>query len=341
MSPLPESPAQPPAPGPFRRLATRLEVLAAERPVHLAFYVFLGAVLVVVPLSLPFYLADPAGFYENVLVEAHGMVFDLLVIGWFIFWLQRQGERRIRANRYREEVEDFLGWRSPEAALRIAGNVRRLNRLGVRGQLKLTEAYLRGANLAGARLDGSDLWGADLTGASLGQARLAKANLAGARLQNADLERVVLAGADLRGADLTEADLERAFLEEADLRGANLTAADLQFASLPHANLEHARLLGASLRGAHLERADLRRALVQDANLHGASLDGADLRGADFTGVDLQRADLTGARLPEGDDLVAFFDDVRSLAGAKLDAPVERALRAALPHLFGEPVAEA
>ncbi len=305
--------------------------MAAEHPVHLAFYVFLAAAAVVVPASLPFYLGDPAGFLENLAAEAHGMVFDLLVIGWFIFWLQRQGERRLRAGRYREEIEDFLGWHSPDAALRLAGNVRRLNRLGDTAPLKLTEAFLQDVNLAGALLEKADLWGADLSGAALPDARLRKANLAGARLRQTNLERATLTEADLRGADLTEADLERAFLEGADLRA----AADLQFASLPRTDLRHARLLGANLRGAHLERADLRRAVFESANLHGASLDGADLRGADLTRADLTRADLTGVRLPDGEALLTLFDDVRSLEDAKLDDAVEAALRAAAPRLFG------
>ena len=332
--PAPPEPPRPsePAPGRWR---VRLENMAAERPVRLAFYVFLVAAAVVVALSLPFYLDDLGGFLENLAAEAHGMVLDLLVIGWFIFWLQRQGERRVRANRYREEIEDFLGWRSHEAALRIAGNVRRLNRLGFETPLKLTEAFLQGANLAGADLRQADLWGADLTHAVLQGTRLDRANLAGARLQGAALARATLAEADLRGADLTEADLERAFLERADFRAANLTAADLQFASLPGADLRHARCLGANLRGAHFEGADLRRAVFESANLHGASLDRADLRGADFTRADLSRVDLTGARLPEGEALLTLFDDARSLVDAKLDDAVEAVLRAAHPRLFG------
>src|SRR5690606_8214542 len=184
--PAPPEPPRPsePAPGRWR---VRLENMAAERPVRLAFYVFLVAAAVVVALSLPFYLDDLGGFLENLAAEAHGMVLDLLVIGWFIFWLQRQGERRVRANRYREEIEDFLGWRSHEATLRIAGNVRRLNRLGFETPLKLTEAFVQGANLAGADLRQADLWGDDLTNAVLQGTRLDRANLAGARLQGAAL----------------------------------------------------------------------------------------------------------------------------------------------------------
>jgi uncharacterized protein YjbI with pentapeptide repeats len=302
--------------------------------VFLAFCVFLGVAGLVIPLSLPFYLSDTSNFLENIAAEAHGMVFDLLVIGWFMFWLQRLAERRLRNNRYLEEIDDYLGWHSPEATHRIAGNIRRLNRNGIRKELKLTEAYLKGANLAGASLEKTDLWGANLRSANLHGARLNETNLAGADLQQADLERAVLERADLRGANLTEADLERAFLERADLRGAILTGADLQFASLPNALLTRTRFVGANLRGAHLEGADLTGADFSGATLHSASLDGALLDGASFANADLERADLTGIVVSDADALATLFEGVRSIQHVKLDAETERALRQTAAHLF-------
>ncbi len=328
----------PPSRSRLRRTASRwydrVEGVAAERPVHLAFYVLLGVSAIVIPISLPFYLGDTASFLENLAAEAHGMIFDLLVIGWFMFWLQRQGERRLRSNRYREEIEDFLGWDTAEASLRIAGNVRRLNRLGVTRRLTLTEAHLSGAGLSGALLSESDLWGADLTGAMLGGAHLDGSNLAGVRLQGANLERAQLHGADLRGSDLTEASLERAHLESADLRAADLTGCDLQFASLPSAQLERACLFRANLRGARLDRASLKGALLERANLQGAHLNGADLRECALEGADFTDASLADARLPEGDALVTLFCGVKSLARAQFNDAPRKTLHDNLPHLF-------
>lgn len=318
----------------FDRLKLRLEVMAADRPHHLTFYIFLIAAAVVIGISLPFWLYDTADFFQEVMAEAHGVVLDILIIGWLLFWLRKLGERRLLTKRYQEEIDDFLAWQSPEATLRIAGNIRRLNRLNIPGPLKLTEAYLVDARLDDVDLREANLWGADLTGASLTSAALDGANFAGAKLRSANLERAILTGADFRGADLTEADLERAFMEEVDLRGANLTACDLQFAALPNANLEHTRLLGANLRGAHLERCNLRRAQFEGANMQGASLDGSDIREADFTRADLRRADLTGALFPEGEALITLFEDARSLEAAKIPDSVQNQLREALPHLF-------
>lgn len=300
--------------------------MAAERPVHLAFYVFLGAALLVIPLSLPFYVSNPLGFLGNIMAEAHGMLFDLLVIGWFLFWLNRLAEQRVRNNRYREEIDDFLGWASPEATHRIAGNIRRLNRSGVKEGLRLTEACLRQANLGGASLRKADLWGANLEQAVLGGADLSGANLAGAQLQEADLEHADLTGVDLRGAALKEADLERATLKGADLRGAALVGADLQYAVMDGADLERATLAGANLHGASLDGASLRRTTLEGTNLRSASLRGADLQEADLTGADLDQADLTGALLPEGDGLLALFERAKSLVGARFDPSVEQQL---------------
>ena len=318
----------------FKRLGSELEKMAADRPVLLAFLVFVTAALLIIPVSFPFYFRYPDDFLVNILSEAHGMVFDLLIIGWFLLWLNKLAERRLTNNRYREEIEDFLGWRSPEATHRIAGNIRRLNRGGVKENLRLTEAFLRGANLAGASLRRCDLWGADLEGANLAGADLDGANLAGANMEGADLERASMAGADLRGANMKDADLERTDLARTDLRAVMLRGADLQYADLRGCNFERANLEGANLRGANLEGANLIRANLSGAHLRGADLDGATLRDAELDHTDLADASLNGITFSEGAGLLAQFAPVRTLAGAKMDASVRLQLEQVLPQLF-------
>ncbi|MDX1547488.1 MAG: pentapeptide repeat-containing protein [Rhodothermales bacterium] len=318
----------------FKRLLARIEQLAAEQPVFLAFLVFVTATFIVIPVSFPFYLTNPDGFLENILGEAHGMLFDLLVIGWFGFWLTKLAERRRKQNRYREEIDDFLGWKSQEATHRIVGNIRRLNREGIAEHLRLTEAHLHGANLAGATLRQTDLWGANLERATLRESNLTGSNLAGAILNGADLERADLTRADLRGADLNEADLERALLDEADLRGALLAGADLQYAVLTRTNLERSTLAGANLRGCDLTGANLHGTDLSGAHLRGAALAGATLHQTNLSGADLLSTNLIGADLPEGEALLALFKDVKTLFGARFDPDVQQHLQEAYPHRF-------
>lgn len=241
-----------------------LERMAAEHPVSLSFAVFVLVTLIVVPASLPFYLGDTYNFLENIMAEAHGMIFDLLVIGWFILWLNKRAERRLTLRGYEDEIENFLRWESPEAMHRIVGNVRRLNRAG-KSAIHLEHAYLRGAHLAGADLCG---------------ARLRHAVLAGANLE----------AAVLRDADLVEANLELAKLVATDARGARLMHANLQGAFLDGADLREAYLKCANLQGAFLRHADLRGAHLGEVVVRGAVLEGVDLRGAFLGDVDLADA---------------------------------------------------
>lgn len=327
----------------------RVEKLAAERPVMLAFLVFLSAAVIVIPVSIPFILSSPASFLQNVVAEAYGTLFDLLIIGWLLLWLNKLADRRQRKNRYREEIEDVLGWQSPEVAHRITSNIRRLNRTGVLRGLHLTEAYLKGANLTEASLREADLWGANLQQTTLRRADLRGANLGGVTLEEADLEQANMQQADLRGANLKAVDLERANAEEVRLAGADLSGADLQYTTLKKADLQRATLYGANLHGADLERADLRGASLREANLLDADLEEADLRDADLRNAHLERADLRSTTLDGADlrhtdlrdvtlpdDDLAAFSHVRSLHGALLDPSVEERLRDGYPHLFDD-----
>lgn len=316
------------------RLSEALDKFAAERPVMLAFLVFLGAAAIVIPASFPFIAAHGWAFAENVMGEAYGTLFDLLIIGWFLLWLRKRAESRMQNNRYREEIDDFLGWNSPEAAHRIAGNLRRLNRNGVEEGIQLTEAYLKGANLNGATLREADLWGANLSHAYLNGADLSGASLGGANCEEVDLENALLHEADLRGANLERADLERADLRGANLGGSALAKADLQFARLGGADLQHADLTSANLHGADLEGATLHRCQLKDANLQDADMRETDLREADLAGANMERANLLGARLPDGEELVALFDQVLSLRRTRFSPEVEAILQEKRPHLF-------
>jgi uncharacterized protein YjbI with pentapeptide repeats len=267
--------------------------------------------------------------FEEVLVEVHGTLVDLLILGWLFLWLTRVAEKRQTKNRYRNEIEDFLGWKSGEATYRLAGNIRRLNRLGVEDRFTLTEAHLRGASLATAVLRNSDLWGADLEGAVLRDSDISGSNFAGANLAGVDLENSCIDGCDMRGANLSDADLERSSMVRVDLRGANLSGADLQYTRLNSADMERTTFTGANLHGADLSGADLRGATFEDANLRHAILDHADLRNVRFVNADLTGASLMGARLPEADILLEVFGEARSLADIRIDDGVVNAFKEA------------
>lgn len=227
-----------------KRLFLRLYANSSFRHILLIF-LFVSSGLFLLSWNVGFYQDR---WWRDVLVEAHGMWFDILILGIVLTALRIEAEKKLDLQRYNEEIEDFLGWRSESAAYRIAGNIRRINRLG--GAVKtLEKAYLVNAKLWGVNLEKTSLAGATLSGVNVSEANLRKANLTKANLSGAALERTNCSGACLQGANLAGACLKEANFNHADLSGANLNAANLTGANLKEANLSGANLDGAILDG--------------------------------------------------------------------------------------------
>ena len=281
---------------------------------------------------------EPGKFLDALLVEAHTIWLVLLATGLLITWMRRQAtqaaqqaRRRLRDDRvasWREALEDFQHWRSPESAHRSAGLLRRLQRHAE--EVDYRSLYLAGANLQNMDFDGASLRGADLHSADLRNATLTGTNLTGCNLKGANLQQTNLAEAtfdrtqlersNLKGADLRNQVLKTSTFQGASLEDARLDGVDFEWAKLSHTDLTHAQLPGARLRftelqgcrlaranlrnadlsGAFLQGADLRNAILSRASLNACHLEGADLTGADFQQADLRGAHLQGARLGDG-----------------------------------------
>jgi len=288
-----------------------------SQEVGIALLVLLACLLLLVLLTLSFTPLGATGseqaslglysdrhFWEEVLVECHGMILDLLILGVLIFWLQSRArnrqEKEERIRRYHEELDDFRGWDHHEAMYRNLGIIKRLNREGIH-QMDLSRSYLRGAKMQQEFPVRDILWDA-------GQqydTELRKVDLRGSFLYKADLQESNLNGISLEGGVLSSANLNRASLRKTNLQQARLRGASLIEAQLQGANLRKADFRGAILLGADLQQADLRDANFQGANLRGAKLQNVKLsklsltageKGKRLVNVNFQDADLTDAR---------------------------------------------
>ena len=131
-----------------------------ENKVLTSFIVFLGATLgVVITTSILYGYDEP--FLENILVEAYGMLFDILIIGIIILWLNKRREKKLEIQRYHNEIDDFRFWESEEAMFRIVGNIKRLNRMNV-SKISLFRCHLKNAQLFNMNLSGAMLAHANL-----------------------------------------------------------------------------------------------------------------------------------------------------------------------------------
>ena len=218
------------------------------------FYLIAGLIAMAVLLALD-WVVEPKG--EDILVEAHGMLFDIILFGIILAIFDSITEKRTTIRRYQEEIDDFRNWDAEEAKSRIIGNLKRLIRLGV-DEFDLSDCYLEKTNMAflngkissldGTHLSNCDLRELDLRGLNLKKTHLKGANLSGVDLRELNLAEVDLREVNLSGSNLAGADLQGAILDNADLSGADLRGANLLGASLIYANVNEANFTDADLR---------------------------------------------------------------------------------------------
>jgi uncharacterized protein YjbI with pentapeptide repeats len=225
-----------------------------ERPILVTTLVFCFMFLLVVAVSFRQFLYNYDNFVSNLMAEAFGTVFDLLVIGIFLLWINKLGEKKILLRGYQEEIDDFRNWANDEAMFKIVGNIKRLNKHKVY-ELELYECHMRNAKLEYVRLDKSnlnftDLENANLMGSGLSKIRANQVNFTGAKLNDANMSHSLLTGAVFKDSVAIRSDFTGAMLIKADFSGAFLMEANLSVAQLIEADFTDANLYKADLRGA-------------------------------------------------------------------------------------------
>ncbi|MEK6477166.1 pentapeptide repeat-containing protein [Catalinimonas sp. 4WD22] len=259
--------------GRYRHIIDRCKSIM-ERPVTISLFVLLCLSVLVLSLSYGYYKHDFYEFWGQVLAEAHGMLFDIAVIGILIYWLNERGQKRQAIRTYRDEIEDFRTWQSEEAAFRTVGNIKRLNREKIYS-IDLVDCYLTRTNLSHVVLKSANLNNANVTHANLIEcnlegARLNQTNFEGSNLNQAHLKHAYASGASFKDTYLIKANLQAAFLIRSDFENAFMMEADLRDTYVVGANFKNANLYKADLRGA--EGLTLEQ-LAQANTLHQALLD--------------------------------------------------------------------
>ena len=225
-----------------------------EKPLLTSSLVLLGVIILVIGFSLKYYINEFDSFWPQILAEAHGMIFDIAVIGILLFWLNQNGEVRQRIRTYKDEIDDFRLWESEEAAFRTVGNLKRLNRHKIH-EINLVNCYLARTNLNYVNLKGSNLNSANISNSSL-----IETNLENTRLNQTNLENSNLNSVNLKSAYASGANFKDAFLIKAQFEGAFLIKTSFKNAFLMESNLQNSYLMGADFENASLYKADLRGA---------------------------------------------------------------------------------
>jgi len=226
----------------------------SEKPILTSTIVLVVVGIVVIAASLPYYRENFHSFIGQVLAEAHGMIFDIAVIGILILWLNKTGEKRTRIRTYIDEIDDFRLWESEEAAFRTVGNIKRLNRHKITS-INLAHSFLVKTNLnyvklTGANLNYANLFNSALIDVNFESARLNQTNFENCNMNQSLLRKAYANGAIFKDTYCIKADFEKAFLIKANFENAFLMEANLKNAYLTGADFTNANLYKADFRGA-------------------------------------------------------------------------------------------
>ncbi|WMJ71738.1 pentapeptide repeat-containing protein [Cytophagaceae bacterium ABcell3] len=228
-------------------------------PILTTSLIFIALSVLVFLLTFPYFQDDPVEYFKSILIEAHGMLFDVGVIGILLYWLNKKGEKKIRVQHYQDEIDDIRLWKSEEAGFKILGNIKRLLRENVR-KLDLHQCYLRNVKLSFADLHESNFNNADLANSVLNEtifsgSRMNYINLEGSSLNKSNLESCYLNAANLssvrgiktifKNSLLIKANFDSAFFVEADFSGCDMSGANFDNVSFYRTDFTNASGLTA------------------------------------------------------------------------------------------------
>ncbi|MFC2137513.1 pentapeptide repeat-containing protein [Bacteroidota bacterium] len=215
-------------------------------------YPFVIALIILFPLVVVLtilLIGYDLEFFKGILIEAHGLLFDIVLFGIIITIVLKRNRRIYRINYYKEEIDDYRGWESSMASHRLTGLLRRLSKLNAQ-YINADHCFLENAQLSNIKLQGSfkqinfqngNLYGANLKG------DFYEANFSLANLERVNLSKSNLINANLSNANLTEANLNGTWLVSANLEDANFEGASIVEADLKDANLKNTNFEGAVL----------------------------------------------------------------------------------------------
>ena len=232
------------------------------------------------------YSGQPGEIFRGIYIEATGAAMDIIVFGvvlaLLIYWADRRRERTLDIARQKELIDDFKKWNADEARYRIAGALRRLNRLRC---TKLDFSGLELSNFSFAWHEIKSIEGSTFYDGSWG-------TLSGKN--KVTLERVDFANLDCANV---------VFSKFNPFSGLGIPG---RFATFKDCNFREARLHGAVFRGAHLEWSqeppDEMGEWIETEDGQGAFLqtywppfDNVDMKGVSFQDAYFKNADFRDA----------------------------------------------
>ncbi|SHG11453.1 Uncharacterized protein YjbI, contains pentapeptide repeats [Salegentibacter echinorum] len=205
-------------------------------------------IILIITIVLDFY--DSQFSYHDILVEFHGLLFDLLVLGIIYGVYENFSNKKERIENLKESIEDYRGLNTINSSFKIVSFIRRLYDLGV-NEFSLHQCFLQDAKLNEYNFRNSNFSFSNLENASFSRSNLENCKFYDCRLREAFFVDTIAYNARFENANLSET---------------TITKSDFSFANLRRVKLNKAKICATDFNCADMSFADLEGVKVYDQN---------------------------------------------------------------------------
>lgn len=219
-----------------------------QKPINISVSVFLIIGTFVVVLSKSYYSLD---FAKNVLVEAHGMLMDIIVFGVLVYYLTQNGGIKREIKDINDEIDLYRIQQYDAIQIEFRRLTNKLISRNVK-YIDLHSCYLEGIhfdflNYRIKHLCRVEHYLLDLDNANLNNCNFFMVNMSSSSLnqcicQNADFHKANISSSSLNGANF-----EGSSFCDADLSGSTIINSNLANCDLRRSNFTNAILAGSNL----------------------------------------------------------------------------------------------
>lgn len=248
-------------------------------------------------------------FWEGVLIEAHGMILDTLIIGLIILGLNNLMEKRREINQLHTQIDYNRHIRTIESKHRIVSCVQSLNNKKI------------------SKMD-------------LHQCDLSHLVLPNKKLSNSSLHATVFSYTNLKNSDLSKVNAERPYFNKSRINnvcfdGSRLHRAEFNESIAKSTSFKNCNIFRTKFDSSNLNNADFRNSHFNKVSFVNSILRNADFRDCtfgdqiSFSGADLQSSNFESSKNLDPNIILL----AQSVKKAKFDPQIVKELKRLNPNI--------
>lgn len=131
-------------------------------------------------------------FWENVIVEAHGMLFDILILTFILYVIQTAASKATEKNNKIETIQDKIdairNWKSEEASRKIENYIKKLIFLGA-SKIDASNCFVESSNFSNVDLSNVNFENAILNNSNLMNSKIENTSIKNSQMKNIIIEK--------------------------------------------------------------------------------------------------------------------------------------------------------